>query len=634
MSDTWSQTMHASRATRRRSDAVNVGEMLTAISSVTKQQRSLHGQLRSIIASSSDVKTAAQKVADIASSLINASFLSFVISRDDLPLEAIATVGNVDSAPSISFQFLQTLCLRVIERGSVTTHAIGPHDRRKVVVMPIQLNDTTSGAVVALLEPDDTPVGKRMLILELVSYALQQWDSQRATRQLDWEARTASAITELIGQIETCQSFDHACFLATNTLNEHFHANWSSIGILGSGAGVTLKTISGEAEFDLQSVLAQRTTAAMEETLIRDEITAWPPRSQDDRHAILAHRKLAALRNDEAIVSIPLKTVDGRAIGVWLSAGQQSDLHADRNVNALGTMAPYLATSLSLRRAADPGPIRAALRKIIGNDAPFGRITISVAIGVLCLLPTLPVTHRIKSTAIVEPVQHRFVTVPFDGVLRESYVRPGDAVVEGQLLAVMDDRELGWKLNGLVAEAVRAAKKQDFATATQDIHEAQIARYEKERLEQQIQVLRSRQQHLEITAALDGFVLKGDLEEVHGAPVKIGQSLFEIAPLSPLKLEVAIPEDEIAFVECGMTVNARLDGHPHERITGKIESIRPRSEIRDNRNVFVAEVILENGEQQLRPGMSGHARVLGARRTLGWVWLHKAVYRFRSALGV
>ena len=43
------------------------------------------------------------------------------------------------------------------------------------------------GAVVALLEVDTTPTAKRMMILELVSHAIQQWDTKNTIEHLDWE---------------------------------------------------------------------------------------------------------------------------------------------------------------------------------------------------------------------------------------------------------------------------------------------------------------------------------------------------------------------------------------------------------------------------------------------------------------
>ena len=130
------------------------------------------------------------------------------------------------------------------------------------------------------------------------------------------------------------------------------------------------------------------------------------------------------------------------------------------------------------------------------------------------------------------------------------------------------------------------------------------------------------------------MVLKGDLDDAVGAPVKVGQTLFEIAPLDPIKLEIAIPEMDLPSVEDGMTVEANIDGFRDEKIVGTISKIHPRAEIRDSKNVFIAEVEFENPGNALRPGMSGVARVKSQIRPLGWIWFHKAWHRARTFFGV
>ena len=42
-----------------------------------------------------------------------------------------------------------------------------------------------------------------------------------------------------------------------------------------------------------------------------------------------------------------------------------------------------------------------------------------------------PARYKISAELELQPVQHRFVAVPFDGPLQQSYVRPGDLVSKG-----------------------------------------------------------------------------------------------------------------------------------------------------------------------------------------------------------
>ena len=161
-----------------------------------------------------------------------------------------------------------------------------------------------------------------------------------------------------------------------------------------------------------------------------------------------------------------------------------------------------------------------------------------------------------------------------------------------------------------------------------------MATLETQRLDLKIKQLRHRQDHLEITSTVNGIVLSGDLEDAEGAPVETGDVLFEIGPLAPLQLELAIPECNIAYVEPGMRVTAHLEGYQRAATCGTVDQIPPRAEIRDGQNVFIAEVVLANEDGNLRPGMSGTARVRSRYRPLAWICFHRAVYRVRVFLGV
>ena len=113
----------------------------------------------------------------------------------------------------------------------------------------------------------------------------------------------------------------------------------------------------------------------------------------------------------------------------------------------------------------------------------------------------------------------------------------------------------------------------------------------------------------------------------------MGQALFEVAPLDSLRLEIAVPESDIAYVKVGQEISARIDGAPDGKITGTVERIQPRSEIRDDDNVFVAEVSIDNTDHKLLPGMRGRAKVITPRKAIGWIVFHKAWHRLRNLMG-
>jgi len=227
----------------------------------------------------------------------------------------------------------------------------------------------------------------------------------------------------------------------------------------------------------------------------------------------------------------------------------------------------------------------------------------------------------------------RFVAAPFEGKLEKSFVEPGDLVAEDQLLAQIDGREIRWELAGVSADFQRAAKQRDGHLAEHAFGEAQLSRLEMQRLELKTRLLQHRTNHLEIRSPVEGIVISGDLKKAEGVPLTVGQTLFEIAPLDRMIVEIGIPEPDIAHVGEGRAVRVVFDAYPDKQWQGVVERVHPASEIKDRRHVFIAELTLQNPFALLRPGMQGRAKITSDRHALGWNLFHKPWERLIFWLG-
>ena len=252
------------------------------------------------------------------------------------------------------------------------------------------------------------------------------------------------------------------------------------------------------------------------------------------------------------------------------------------------------------------------------------RKAIAVGILLLMMLMAMPLPYRIGCECEMQPVLRRFVNAPFDSVLEKTMVKNGDLVSQDQILARLDGRLIRMELAGLEAELAGAKKRHDQELAIGNVAASQIAKSEMERLKAKIGLLQDRTNQLEIRAPLEGIVINGDLEKVEGAPLTVGQSLFEIAPLREMIAEVAIPESEALYAQAGMPVALKLNTYPFRTWEGTVESIHPSSEIIDGQSVFIAEVRLENHEDLIRPGMKGRAKIQSQWKPLGWNLFHRS----------
>ena len=120
-----------------------------------------------------------------------------------------------------------------------------------------------------------------------------------------------------------------------------------------------------------------------------------------------------------------------------------------------------------------------------------------------------------------------------------------------------------------------------------------------------------------------GVVLSGSLEKAEGASVDKGQMLFEVGPIEELNVEMAVPAEEIAQVQVGQPVRVWVDGFESHSFYGNIEKISPRSELKEARNVFIAQLKINNPNGRFRPGMKGTIRIDCRRHTLLWNLFHK-----------
>ncbi|MEM9317161.1 MAG: efflux RND transporter periplasmic adaptor subunit, partial [Pseudomonadota bacterium] len=499
---------------------------------------------------------------------------------------------------------------------------------------PVAHPGRTPAALVVMMPPGDANGRRPLALLDHVANSLSHWQLMHTLDRLNWEASASSAAVELVNEVLASGSMREAYLAAANSLKTLFACERVVIAAYHETLGKNeIRAISEMAQFDSKAETVEAMAAAMDEAVVRAEITVWPPLTPQQRHATLAHRRLAEVGREDAIVTTPL-VHEQKTVGAVMFVGRRNTLHAKRRLNGIRAIAPHLATAIVTRQRAQPSLLSQLLQEVVGRQGSERRRHLwFLAVIVACVLPLVPWRHHVKTDSVLEPVVRRYSVTPFEGILQKGLVEPGDLVAEGDVLARMDDRELRWRISSLSADLARASKEHDAAMAKYDTSEKQIAALKMESVKSELKLYQQRERHLEIISPIAGVVLKGNLQDVEGSPVKTGQSLYEIAPLSPVKVELAIPEVDLPHVQPGMVVDVRLDGLAGGALRGQLARIHPRSEIRDGENIFLAEFEVDNQAGQLRPGMQGRARIRAKVRPLAWIWFHKAWHRLRLLIG-
>lgn len=450
------------------------------------------------------------------------------------------------------------------------------------------------------------------------------------------QLRAMAAMVDLVSSLDGATGLENAADrlagnLATYLGSKRLFVLWRKERQLQLSVIADTTSVNDDQEKRAQYRLV---TAAGEEVIARGAYADWPPKDARDRHALLATGQLAVSIDGESNRSVSIHAV---RLGVSTETAVGALLLTDCVDPAAEKFLRMIATPLSKRLRAieqlSPSRLEGVIRSAVGLFRSEQR---KVVVGVVVLIATLlllPLRYTVRAGLELQPVEHRFVAVPFEGPLESSNVRPGDTVQQGDLLATINPREIDYALAGIRAELNRAVQEQKGMMAEHDTAGSKIAGLESDRLRLKSELLQYQRGNLEIRSPIPGVVVMGDLKQSEGMPLDRGQTLFEIAPLGKMVVELSVAEDDFPHVRPGMLAQFYVHALPGTQWSGTVDRIHPRAEIRDHDNVFIAEIHIDDPENVLRPGMSGRARIFSDRHCLIWNLFHKPYYALRRTVG-
>lgn len=496
--------------------------------------------------------------------------------------------------------------------------------QQAAMAAPILIPNHSSAALVVLGSVMGQPVDTLVAALELAAVHVEMWHIRHNLAQARSEAGNTAALIELVGRMQSSAGLTHACHTLVDDLHRFLGCKQVVLGLCEREAGpCRVSTISGMREIDARSGRVRAMEATLDESIARGSLSIWPPPGSSSRHAMLAHKNLADATSAHSVVSSPVRDQRGIVCGAWIFLADDSLPRQEQKMSFIEAAQRHVGTCLQMLRRAERGRLDRCMAAALALPRRrLGRLGLA-AIAVLAGLMLVPVPHKVKCDCELQPVTRRFVAAPFGGILQRSLVEPGDIVSGQQLLAKIDGREIRWEIAGVSADLNRLAKQRDVHLAVDEFADAQLAQYELTRLQHKARLLEHRSENLDIRSPIDGRVIAGEWQKAEGVPLTVGETLFEIAPLDRMIVEIAIPEEDISYVRTGLPVDVALDAFPGKGYSGVLARIHPRSEIKERKHVFIGEINLENSDGVLRPGMAGRVEIVGASRCLGWILFHK-----------
>ncbi|MFO0872290.1 MAG: HlyD family efflux transporter periplasmic adaptor subunit [Pirellulales bacterium] len=482
----------------------------------------------------------------------------------------------------------------------------------------------TFSLTLLVADAPDRSLDAELLAGECVLQAWNNWLDQRDAETAREQLQQTAALLDLESRIAQADQLEEACQRTVQELATLLGCELVAVGLCDArGRSLRVRAISGLSSPAAQAPLVERLESTLLDELQADGPRLYPDVSRGQAPEPLAQRRLAEALGVEAVGTLPLRDTAGQLVGGLLAGGAARTLLTPRTRSLLSALSEPVGTALGAVGRRTRGPLaRLGQRWREASATRRGIVTLACCAGVLAAL-FVPLPYRVRCRVHVEPQLRRYALAPHAGLVEQTWAAPGELVSQGQVVARLDGRQARLELAEVTAERERKSKLRDVHLSARRVADALLAGLEVEQLDARRHLLLHRLDQLEIRSPIDGIVLSGSVDQRQHLPVEQGQVLYEIAPLQTVRLELAIPADELPHVERGQTVDIRINGEAGYVRSGIISQVRPQSEIRDGLNVFIGEVEMENRDLVLRPGMEGAARVQGPRHPLGWILGHR-----------
>ena len=373
--------------------------------------------------------------------------------------------------------------------------------------------------------------------------------------------------------------------------------------------------------------------AAMDEALDQGVSVLFPQHPDDAPRITLAHAELA--RGGGCVLTVPMFNA-GRPVGALSFERPLSgrfDTAELRRIEAIGAaLAPVLLLQAEHERSFWQrlrGPARHQGAGAEQRHPMLAWLGGLLGVATLVAVLALPWAFQISASTRLEGQMQRAIAAPLDGYLKSAHVRAGDSVREGQLLAELNDDELRLERRRWETEVARHENTFAEAQAKEDrtqlvIADARVAESRAQLAQVDQQIART-----QLLAPFDALVIKGDLTQQLGAPVKRGDLLLTLTPSREFRVVLEIDERDVGHLAPGKRGAVTLSALPDRSFNLVIERVMPVARADAGRNLFEAEARLEGlsaaDAAALRPGLLGMARLDVGKRPLAWLLSHRVI---------
>ena len=497
-----------------------------------------------------------------------------------------------------------------------------------IVAGPLMEHESLVGVVEAINRLDGAPFDEDDQFLltnicETASNALHNASLLQSERKVE----ILQTLVRVSGEITSTLNLDRVLESVVNYTQAIIAFERAAIALEQRGS-LQLKAISGMTQINPADPAVSGLKEMLEWASISSEethVTQHGDQVDDPRHETQA--KFAAYFSAtgmRAFYALPLIDDQGR-LGVLSFESSDPDFLTVAHLEIIKVLAGQATVALrnaSLYREVPfinlLEPLLQKKKRFMAMEKRRRWLMTAAAVAAGLFLVFCPLPMRVSGAATVASARSAQVQAGIDGVVKHVYIREGDHVRQGAVLAELEDWNYRADLAAAEAKYVEAMATMNHALAQNDGTLAGTERGKVEYFNAELTRARERLERATIRAPFDGVVTTPQVQNSVGRRLMHGDTFAEIIETSQVTVDVAVPEDVATLLQRGERASVKLESFPLRTFRGDVTVVSPLSQVESEQRVFVARVNVSNRDGALRPGMQGHGKV-----SVGW---HPAGY--------
>jgi membrane fusion protein, multidrug efflux system len=220
-----------------------------------------------------------------------------------------------------------------------------------------------------------------------------------------------------------------------------------------------------------------------------------------------------------------------------------------------------------------------------------------------------------SGTATLEAEADAEIIAKVGGEVRRLLVEEGDRVKAGQVLAILDDRQL--RLQAAQTRAALAKAERDFNRQV-ELHEKGLVsagafeglKYDLDNHRAANDIASLSLSYSEIRAPFAGIVSERHVKL--GQEIAIGVSMFRVTDPTPLKAAVFVPERELARLKPGQAASIAVDALAGRSFPAIVKLVAPT--VDSATATFKVTLEVNDPKGDLKPGMFSRVGIVFERR--------------------